>query len=176
MPNLDNLNIPAVFSTRLKSDEQLKHLAYGVKQSIGLLLIIVLFAGAISIFLLIRVIGFLPDPERPWEYVVLVILMFIIIAPFIPLIQKDYIISVTDKRLLIIHIKKPMLTRSVANAHQVEFIEYLFQNLPPVNISIGTLRSTVIIDDPAKPFSAKFPNAKGNREQVEAITDILNER
>lgn len=33
MPNLDNLNIPDAFSTHLKPDEQLKHLAYGIKQS-----------------------------------------------------------------------------------------------------------------------------------------------
>lgn len=85
--------------------------------------------------------------------------------PFIPLIQKDYIIGITDKRLMVIHIKKSIFTRSVANARQVEFIDYSLQNLPPVQISMGGLKSSIRINDPNKPFSAKFPNLlKGNRD------------
>lgn len=177
MPNLDSLNIPAAFSTHLKTNEQIKHWAYGIKQSTGLLLIISLLAAVFFIFLFIGVLGFRYDPEKnPFGFLPMAIVMALVMIPLISLTRKEYIIAVTDQRLLIIHIKKGMFSNSVANARQLDFAEYDFQNLPPVEISIGSLKSSVKINDINKPFSAKFPNLlKGNKEQIEAIAEILNE-
>jgi hypothetical protein len=175
MPNLDNLNLPDAFSIPLKPDEQLKHWAYGIRQSKSLLLLIALLAGAVT-HTVVFVIKGIPNPHNPIEYGIIGIIMAVLILPFIPMVQKEYLLGLTDKRLIIIRIKKSIFTSSVQYARQLDFNEYALQNLRPININPGGLSTTIKIDDPAKPFSVKFPNAKGNREQVEAITDLLNER
>jgi hypothetical protein len=127
MPGLDNMNLPVAFSSHLKPDEQLKHWAYGVKQSLGLLLAIVLFAGGILIFLFVGVIGYRFNPnDNPFGAVPIAIITGLVLIPFISLAQKEYIIGITDKRLMVIRIKKSIFTKSVANARKVDFTEYLF--------------------------------------------------
>jgi hypothetical protein len=46
----------------------------------------------------------------------------------------------------------------------------------PREDKLNCIKVFKMTDDPAKPFSAKFPNAKSNKEQVEAITGKLNEK
>jgi hypothetical protein len=111
------------------------------------------------------------------SWLVAIAIVMFIITPLGPLIRKDYIVGLTNKRLLIVRIKTPLF-KSIGNPqNQVDVTEYPLENLPPVKISTGRLRSLIKIDNPGNPFWARFLSAiKGNRGQIEAIAAILNEK
>ena len=172
MPNLDSLNLPDAFSIHLNPDEQLKHWAYGIKQSIGLMLLMYLGAFMLGAVLAYMIIG---EPIGIFHMILMFILAMGITSPFIPKLRKDYLVGLTNNRLLILRIKTPLF-KSIANPqNQIELTEYPLENLPQLKITIGRLQSQMKIDNTSNPFIASFKSAiKGNRKQMEAIMAALN--
>lgn len=133
MARFNDENVPAAIRPHLQPGEQLKHWAFGVKQP-NILLIIILICMAV-----------LPG----------------LIA--IMLLTKNYVVGLTDRRLLVLKFKGKL--------NVTEVTEYPLNPRPNASGSTGALFTHIRIDDPAKPFVAKFhrmgmPN---NREQSMAI-------
>jgi hypothetical protein len=139
MARFKDPNIPAAaFAHYLEPGEQLRHVAFGVKQP-SLLLILPLVALAI-----------LPG----------------VIAQ--ALLTKEYVIGLTDRRLIVLHFKG-------GDVRVQEVLDYRLASLPPVKASTGALFTHIKVEDPAKPFVAKFHRAgmPGNRENAMAIAAAL---
>jgi hypothetical protein len=87
------------------------------------------------------------------------------------LLTKHYFIGLTDKRFLVLRIK------SMGNHAVTEVIEYALSSLNPsiVRASTGPLFTHIAINDPSKPFVAKFHRMgmKTNREHCQAIEAAL---
>ena len=133
----------AAFAPYLEPGEQLRHVAFGVKQP-NLLLILPLFALAV-----------LPG------------------AIAVALLTKEYVIGLTDRRLIVLRFKGK-------NVSVQEVLDYRLNNghRPPVKASTGGLFTHIKIEDPAKPFVAKFHRMgmPKNRENSMAIADVLSKK
>jgi hypothetical protein len=132
MARFKDPNVPAAaFAPYLAPGEQLRHVAYGVKQPH--ILLIALSGGIIT-----------------------------------ALLTKEYVIGLTDRRLLVLRFKGK-------NVQVQEMLDYPLSSRPPVKTSTGALFTHIKIDDPAKPFVAKFHRLgmAGNRENAMAIAAAL---
>ena len=87
------------------------------------------------------------------------------------LMTKNYFIGLTDRRFLVLQIK------SMGNHTVVQVMEYPLSGLSPQNVvaSTGPLFTHIRINDPQKPFVAKFHRMgmKTNREHTMAIEAAL---
>lgn len=139
MARFKDPNVPAAaFSPHLEPGEQLKHWAYGVKQP-NMLLMLPLYALAV-----------LPG------------------AIAVALLTKEYVIGLTDRRLIVLRTKGK-------NAKVQEISDYPLNSLSEVQASTGALFTHIKILDSTKPFVAKFHRLgmPGNREQAMAIQTAL---
>jgi hypothetical protein len=139
MARFKDPNVPAAaFGPYLEPGEQLKHWAFGVKQP-NMLLMLPLFALAV-----------LPG------------------AIAVALLTKEYVIGLTDRRLIVLRTKGK-------NAQVQEITDYPLSALPPVQASTGAIFTHIKVLDPAKPFVAKFHRMgmPGNREHGMAIQAAL---
>jgi hypothetical protein len=132
MARFKDPNVPAAaFTPYLEPGEQLRHVAYGVKQPH--ILLIALSGGIIT-----------------------------------ALLTKEYVLGLTDRRLIGLRFKGK-------HVQVQEMTDYRLSSLPPVKTSTGALFTHIKIDDPAKPFVAKFHRLgmSGNRENAMAIAAAL---
>jgi hypothetical protein len=132
--------VAAAFQPYLQPGEQIRNVAFGVKQP-SMALIIPLFALAI-----------LPG------------------AIAVALLTKEYVVALTDRRVLVLHFKGSKIQVQ-------EVLEYSLYNHAPVESSTGPVFTHIKINDPARPFVAKFHRAgmPGNREQAMAIAAALGQ-
>ena len=123
----------AAFRPYLEPGEQLRHVAYGVKQPNVLL--IALTGGLIT-----------------------------------ALLTKEYVIGLTDRRLIVLHFKGK-------DIRVQEVLDYRLDDgrRPPVKSSTGPVFTHIRVEDQAKPFVAKFHRMgmPGNREGATAIAAAL---
>ncbi len=142
MAKLNDERMKNAFLTHLHEGETLQHWAFGVKQP-SMLIIIPLIALAV-----------LPG----------------VIAT--AMLTKNYVIGVTDRRLIILQVK------SISNADLKAITEYDLEEFSkaPANVKTGALFTHITIDHPDKAFKAKFHRAfsKTNREQVVAIGALIS--
>ena len=139
MARFKDPNVPAAaFTPYLEPGEQLRHWAYSVKQP-NMLLMLPLFA-----------LGVLPG------------------AIAVSLLTKEYVVGLTDRRLIVLRFKGKKLAVQ-------EVLDYPLASLPPVKASTGGLFTHINVQDPAKPFAAKFHRMgmPGNREHGMAIQAAL---
>lgn len=143
MARFKDPNVPAAaFAPYLEPGEQLRHIAFGVKQP-NMLLMIPLFALAV-----------LPG------------------AIAVAMLTKEYVIGLTDRRLIVLRFKGK-------NVQVQEVLDYRLSGHPlPVKASTGPVFTHIRIEDPAKPFVAKFHRMgmSGNREGAMAIVAALTGR
>jgi hypothetical protein len=137
MARYTNELVVETLKEHMQPDETLEHFAYGVKQP-NIFLIIVLFALAI-----------LPG----------------VIA--VALLTKEYVIGLTDKRLLVLRVKGKIKVLEVS--------EYDRANLPQASAKTGPIFTYIRIKDEARPFAAKFHRAgmTENRPNAVAIGEAL---
>lgn len=132
--------VAAAFQPYLQPGEQLRNIAFGVKQpSMGLI---------IPLFLLAIVPG----------------------AIATALLTKEYVVALTDRRVIVLHFKGSQIQVQ-------EVFEYALNYHAPVETSTGSIFTHIKVNDPAKPFVAKFHRAgmPGNREQAMAIAAALSQ-
>lgn len=133
MARFNDENVPAAIKPHLQPGEQLKHWAFGVKQP------------NIALIILLVCLAILPG----------------LIA--IALLTKNYIVALTDRRLIVLKFKGKL--------NVTEVTDYPLNPRPNASGSTGALFTHLKITDPTKPFAAKFhrmgmPN---NREHSMAI-------
>lgn len=132
--------VAAAFHPYLQPGEQLRHIAFGVKQPSML--------AMLPLFLLAIVPG----------------------AIATALLTKEYVVALTDRRFIVLHFKGSQIQVQ-------EVFEYALNYHAPVETSTGAVFTHIKINDPAKPFVAKFHRAgmPGNREQAMAIAAALSQ-
>ena len=140
MARLKDDQATQAFRSYLEPGEQLQHWAYGVKQP-HLLLMIPLF-----------VLGVLPG------------------AIATALLTKNYLVGLTNRRLLVLRVKNRLAVQEVS--------EYALNSLPTVKASTGPIFTHLKISDPHRPFAAKFPRLgmPNNRQHSMAIGAALTGR
>ena len=86
----------------------------------------------------------------------------------VALLTKEYVVGLTDRRFIVLRFKGKKVEVQ-------EVLEYPLSALPPVKASTGGLFTHIKIEDPAKPFVAKFHRMgmPGNREHGMAIEAAL---
>jgi hypothetical protein len=115
---------------------------------------------------------------RHWAYgvkqpsmAIIIPLMLLAILPGViatAMLTKEYVVALTDRRFIALRFK--------GGAIRVEeVLEYPLGALPPVKASTGGLFTHLKIEDPAKPFVAKFHRMgmPGNREHTMAMEAAL---
>jgi hypothetical protein len=132
--------IVAAFQPYLQPGEPLFHYAYGVKQP---------------------------------PFLLILVLMLLAVLPGIiatQLLTKEYVIGLTDRRLLVIRFSGKLVAKEV--------FDYPLHQLPPVRTSTGALFTHIAIRDPKRPFVAKFHRLglRSNRDQSMAIAGALQAR
>lgn len=132
--------VAAAFHPYLQPGEQIRNIAFGVKQP-NMLAMIPLFILAV-----------LPG----------------IIAT--ALLTKEYVVALTDRRVIVLRFKSSQIQVQ-------EVFEYALNYHAPAVASTGPIFTHIKIQDPAKPFVAKFHRAgmPGNREQAMAIAAALSQ-
>lgn len=142
MPKLTDDLMKETLNAHLQEDETLAHWAFGIKQP-SLLIIAPLFALAI-----------LPG------------------AIATQMLTKNYLIGLTNKRLIVLQIK------SITNAELKALIEYDRAGFKanPASYKPGKLFTHISIEDAEKPFKAKFHRmmSKDNRMHAEAIGTAIS--
>lgn len=86
------------------------------------------------------------------------------------LLTREYLVALTDRRVIVLRVKG-------GKAKVEEMMEYRLANLPPARTSTGAIFTHVRIEDPAKPFIAKFHRAgpvPANRDNAMAIAAALS--
>lgn len=132
--------VAAAFHPYLQPGEQLRHIAFGVKQPS--------MVAMLPLFLLAIVPG----------------------AIATALLTKEYVVALTDRRVIVLRFKSSQIQVQ-------EVLEYALNYHAPVETSTGSIFTHIKINDPAKPFVAKFHRAgmPGNREQAMAIAAALSQ-
>jgi hypothetical protein len=132
--------VAAAFYPYLQPSEQIRNIAFGVKQPS--------FALIIPLYLLAIVPG----------------------AIATALLTKEYVVALTDRRVIVLRFKSSKIQVQ-------EVFEYALNYHAPAETSTGSLFTHIRINDPAKPFVAKFHRMgmPGNREQAMAIGTALTQ-
>lgn len=81
------------------------------------------------------------------------------------LLTKNYIIGLTDRRLIVLQFSGKLQVKEVS--------EYRLNNMPPVEASTGPIFTHIKVKDPQRPFVAKFhrmgmPNNRMHSQAIEA--------
>lgn len=132
--------VAAAFHPYLQPGEQLRHVAFGIKQ------------------------------PSMWAMMPLFILAILPGAIATALLTKEYVVALTDRRVIVLHFKGSQIQVQ-------EVFEYALNYHAPAETSTGSIFTHIKIHDPAKPFVAKFHRAgmPGNREQAMAIAAALSQ-
>lgn len=89
----------------------------------------------------------------------------------VQMLTKNFIVGLTNKRLIVLRVI------SITNANIKDKIEYNLNELKSMNVitSTGSIFTKIKIEDPVKPFAAKFHRAfsKDNREHSIAIAESV---
>ncbi len=106
-----------------------------------------------------------------WLIAILMLLAILPGAIAVALLTKEYLVGLTDSRLIVLHF-------SGGKVKIKEVIEYQLNELTDVKTSKGAIFTNLKINDAEKPFVAKFhrAGAKTNREQSQAIVDAIAAR
>jgi hypothetical protein len=83
----------------------------------------------------------------------------------IALLTKNYVVGLTDRRFIVLRFSGKLNVK--------EIVEYSLSALPPVQASTGPIFTHIKINDPQKPFVAKFhrkgmPNNRAHSQAIEA--------
>lgn len=86
----------------------------------------------------------------------------------VTLMTKEYVVALTDRRLIVLRFKGSKIKVE-------EVLEWRRDALPPVKASTGSVFTHLRVEDPAKPFAAKFHRLgmPGQREEAMAIEAAL---
>jgi hypothetical protein len=103
-----------------------------------------------------------------WLILILFLLAILPGAIAVALLTKEYVIGLTDRRLIVLLFSGKLKVK--------EMMEYQLGSLPPVKTSTGGLFTHISIQDPARPFVAKFHRLgmKQNREHAMAIAAAIS--
>lgn len=141
MARFNDLNfVAAAFQPYLQPGEQIRNIAFGVKQ------------------------------PSMWAMLPLFILAVLPGAIATAMLTKEYLVALTDRRVIVLRFKGSKIQVQ-------EVFEYALYNHPPVQASSGSVFAHLRIDDPVRPFIAKFHRMgmPGNREQAMAIAAALGQ-
>lgn len=110
--------------------------------------------------------------KQPNIFLIVLLLALFILQGIIAVfwLTKNYLIALTDNNLLVLEVA------SISNANVKKHTEYSLSELSgKVSTSTGILFTKIKIDDPAKPFEAKFHRAfsKNNRPHAMAISEAI---
>jgi len=102
----------------------------------------------------------------------IILLMLLAILPgaiAVALLTKEYVIGLTSHRLLILRVKGGKCVVQ-------EITEYNRAQLPPAKTDTGSLFTHITLNDPQKPFYAKFHRMgmSNNREHSMAIAAAIS--
>lgn len=103
----------------------------------------------------------------------IVLLMCLGILPGViatALLTKEYVVGLTDRRFIVLRVNGKMQVQEV--------LEYQLSTLGGVKASTGALFTHIRIDDPQKPFIAKFHRMgmTDNREHTMAMEAALTKK
>jgi hypothetical protein len=86
------------------------------------------------------------------------------------LLMKEYVVGLTDRRVIVLRFKG-------SNIQVQEVFEYSLFNHAPAQMTSGSINTYIKIQDPARPFFAKFHRMgmAGNREGAMAIGAALTQ-
>ena len=132
--------VAAAFHPYLQPGEQLRNIAFGVKQ------------------------------PSIWAMLPLFILAVLPGAIATALLTKEYLVALTDRRVIVLRFKSSKIQVQ-------EVMDYPLSGHAPVQSSMGSVFAHIRINDPVKPFVAKFHRMgmNGNREQAMAIAAALSQ-
>lgn len=128
--------LSAPFQPHLQPGETVQAAAYGVKQPNMILIVLLIFAAVLPGLIAIL------------------------------LLTKNYLVALTDRRLLVLKVKSP------GNLEVKEMIEYSRAELPSLKskTSTGAIFTHIAIQDEARPFVAKFHRAYCPTNREDAVT------
>jgi hypothetical protein len=88
----------------------------------------------------------------------------------VAILTKEYVVGLTNRRFIVLRVNGSLKVQEV--------LEYSLGSLPPVKASTGALFTHIRIDDPQKPFIAKFHRLgmPKNREHTMAMEAALTKK
>ena len=109
--------------------------------------------------------------KQPSMLIVLPLIVLAVLPGLIAqaMLTKEYVVGLTDRRFIVLQF-------SGSDIKVKQILEYSRSSLPPAKTSTGALFTHITLQDPAKPFVAKFHRMgmEGNREHAMAMASALS--
>ncbi|MGH9845262.1 MAG: hypothetical protein ACREEM_41635 [Blastocatellia bacterium] len=163
--------VRAALEQRLAPGEQIRYAAYGLQQS-ALIMGLVIFALMIPAVLINLVL--VGSRAGLFGTLTFFIIWMGLMAPVIPLLRKDYLVGLTDQRLLVQRVKTPMFTINLGNV--LSFTDYPLSQLKGARTKIGPMRVFIKLKDARQSLNLQFGGRglTGNYQQAAEIARALN--
>jgi len=163
-------DVRAALEQRLAPGEQIRYAAYGLQQSAPLMVLVIFAlmipAVLINLILFGSRLGFV-------NLVTFWLIWMGLMAPIIPLLRKDYLVGLTDQRLLVQRVKTPMFTINLNNV--LSFNDYPLSQLKGAQTKIGPLRVFIKLRNIRPSLNLQFGGRglTGNYQQAVEIARAL---
>ncbi len=156
-------DVGVALQPHLEPGEQLRCAAYGIAQS-NLLSCLVFFLLLIPATL----INLLLFGARPGLATLTFFALWLgLLALVAPLLRKDYLVGLTDRRLLLVRVKTPLFT---IDMHAVQaVVAYPLDALPSAQTKIGPLRVIIKLQDQRQTIRLQFGGRGLNENRDQAI-------
>ncbi|MGH9767794.1 MAG: hypothetical protein ACREAB_10210 [Blastocatellia bacterium] len=158
-------DIRAALEPHLEPGERLHYAAYGLQQSAPLVILaifgLMIPSGLVSLLLLEANHGLL-------GLATFFVIWGGLMIPAIPLLRKDYLVGLTDRRLLIRRVKTPVFTINLQAT--LSFAAYPLDQLCGAQSSVGPLRVFIKLEHP--PLDLQF-GGRGLNENYQQAVEIV---
>lgn len=170
IPQPDEVRV--ALERHLAPGEQISYAAYGLQQSAPLM-VLVIFALMIPAALInLALVGLRAGLFGALTFF---IIWMVLMAPVIPLLRKDYLVGLTDQRLLIARVKTPIFTINLN--HVLSLDDFPLGDVRGAETRIGPMRVFIKIRSGRLSLNLQF-GGRGltdNYQQAVEIAHALKE-
>lgn len=129
--------VRAALKPYVEPDEQLRHFAYAISQSAPLMIAAIVGTMILAALLNLILIG----PVPLLSIITFFLIWLGLFSPLAAKLRRDYVVGLTDRRLLLLRVKTPVFTVNVYNT--VSFVAYPLDDLLEVETSSKRLKVIV---------------------------------
>lgn len=169
----DHGELYEAFAPYLEAGEKVTIWTYGVQQSVPLFLLAFCVTSIPAALVTAMLVG---TRAGILGSVIFFFLWWLTMALPIKVVRKDYVLGLTDHRLMIVRLKTPLLRLNPAARR--EFRSYPLDTLPQVDVSFGRLKTRIKINDGQNRIAVdagRFGMA-GNYDSAVALAEALTNR
>jgi hypothetical protein len=164
-------DVRSALEQHLAPGERMLHAAYGLQQSAPLMVLVIL---ALMIPAALINLMFIGSRAGLFGTLTFFIIWMGSMALVTPLLRKDYLVGLTDQRLLMVRVKTPIFTINLN--HVLSFADFPLSDVKGTETRIGPMRVFLKIRGGQQSFNLQFGGRglTGNYQQAVEIARALS--